>query len=83
MKTANVRTVRHDLTAVLKYVRNGETIAITNRKETVALLTPPPSKSPKNLKPWQALRERLAQLEAQPMLATTGAELLSEDRDRY
>ena len=83
MKTANMRTVRHDLASVLKHVRNGETVAITNRKKTVALLTPPPTEPSKRRQPWAALRARLAVLQAQPMAPQTAADMLSDDRDRY
>lgn len=83
MITANIRTVRHDLASVLKHVRNGETVAITHRKNTVAWLTPPPCNPPKRRRPWAGLRARLARLQAQPIAPQTAAEMLAEDRERY
>ena len=83
MKTANIRTMRHNLASVLKYVRNGETVAITHRKHTVALLTPPPANPPKRRQPWAGLRARLARLQAQPIAPQTAAEMLAAERERY
>lgn len=40
MKTASIREVRHDLGRVLGWVANGEEVAITNRRRTVARLLP-------------------------------------------
>ncbi len=83
MKTANIRTVRHDFASVLGHVRNGETVAITHRKHTVALLTPPPPDPAKRGRPWAGLRARLARLRAQPMAPQTAAAMLAADRERY
>ncbi len=40
MKTASVREVRHDFGRILEWVANGEEVAITKRRETVARLLP-------------------------------------------
>lgn len=40
MKTASIRQVRHDFGRILEWVANGETVAITKRRETVARLLP-------------------------------------------
>ncbi len=40
MKTASIREVRHDFGRVLEWVANGEEVAITRRRETVARLLP-------------------------------------------
>lgn len=83
MRTANIRTVRHDLATVLDHIRNGETVAITYRKRTVALLTPPPRAEAKRDRPWSGLSARLERLQAQPMSRQTAAEMLAADRERY
>jgi antitoxin (DNA-binding transcriptional repressor) of toxin-antitoxin stability system len=83
MKTANIRTVRHDLATVLGHVRNGETVAITYRKRTVALLTPPPRAEAERDRPWSGLSARLERLQAQPMPRETAADMLAADRERY
>jgi antitoxin (DNA-binding transcriptional repressor) of toxin-antitoxin stability system len=40
MKTASIREVRHDFSRILEWVTNGEEVAITKRRETVARLLP-------------------------------------------
>ena len=40
MRTASIREVRHDFSRILEWVANGETVAITRRRETVAHLLP-------------------------------------------
>lgn len=40
MKTASIREVRHDFGRILEWVANGEEVAITKRRETVARLLP-------------------------------------------
>ena len=84
MKTATVRQVRNAFPEVLRHIRNGETVAITSRRKVVANLTPPtaPSKAKKR-SAWSTISTRLAELQKQPMLAASGAELLGQDRDRF
>ena len=40
MRTASIRDVRHDFSRVLAWVAEGEEVAITRRRETVARLLP-------------------------------------------
>lgn len=40
MKTASVREVRHDFNRILEWVANGEEVAITKHRKTVARLRP-------------------------------------------
>jgi prevent-host-death family protein len=42
MKTATVRQLRRDFGSVLNWVEEGETVSISKRGKTVALLSPPP-----------------------------------------
>ena len=84
MKTASVREVRNAFPKVLRHILNGESVAITSRRRIVATLTPPtPAELPPHTKPWAKLPARLAELQKQPMLAVSGAELLAQDRDRF
>jgi antitoxin (DNA-binding transcriptional repressor) of toxin-antitoxin stability system len=84
MKTATVRQVRHAFPSVLRIVQNGESVAITSRRKVVATLNPPPPMQVNaRRRPWADLDKRLIELRAQPMAKVTGAELLSQDRDRY
>lgn len=83
MKTATVRQIRNSFPEVLRHIRNGETVAITSRRKVVATLTPPPvPKAPKRTRPWANLPTRLAELQKQPMLAVSGVDLLTQERDR-
>jgi antitoxin (DNA-binding transcriptional repressor) of toxin-antitoxin stability system len=84
MKTATVRQVRHAFPSVLRLVQNGETVAITSRRKVVATLSPPPAaKTALRRRPWSNLDKRWAELRTQPVAKVSGAELLSQDRDRY
>jgi antitoxin (DNA-binding transcriptional repressor) of toxin-antitoxin stability system len=40
MRTASIREVRHDLGRILEWVADGEEVAITKRRQTVARLVP-------------------------------------------
>lgn len=42
MKTATVRQLRHEFGTVLNWVEEGESVEISKRGKTIALLTPPP-----------------------------------------
>ena len=42
MKTANVRMVQHNLAKVLDWVRDGEEVQVTRRREVVAKIVPCP-----------------------------------------
>ena len=78
MKTASVREIRLAFPAVLKAVKDGETVAITSRRKIVATLGPPPA-VPAGKRPWSDLARRLA---AQPERSALNlAEILSADRD--
>ena len=78
MKTASVRQIRLAFPALLKAVKNGESVVITSRRKAVATLGPPPA-PPAAKKPWSDLERRLA---AQPERKTLDlSELLSADRD--
>ena len=83
MKTATIRQIRNSFPDVLRHIRNGESVAITSRRKVVATLAPPIASKPSKRKPWTNLSARLAELQKQPMLATSGADLIALDRDRY
>ena len=46
MKTASIRDVRHDLSRILEWVANGEEVAITKHRRTVARMLPASSRKP-------------------------------------
>jgi antitoxin (DNA-binding transcriptional repressor) of toxin-antitoxin stability system len=84
MKTATVRQIRNAFPAVLQLIRNGESVSITSRRRVVAMLSPPVvQKATRLTRPWANLDDRLAELQQQPILPLSGADLLAQDRDRY
>jgi len=84
MKTATVRQIRNAFPTVLQLIRNGESVAITSRRKVVATLSPPVArKTTRKYRPWADLSERLAELQRQPRLAVSGAELIAQDRERF
>jgi antitoxin (DNA-binding transcriptional repressor) of toxin-antitoxin stability system len=50
MKTASIRQVRHDFNTVLDWIDAGEQVEISKRGKVVALLSPPPLKTPRSRK---------------------------------
>ncbi len=46
MKTASIRDLRHDFNRVLAWVNNGEEVAITKHRRTVARLLPASARKP-------------------------------------
>jgi len=84
MKTATIRELRNAFPKIYRLIQNGESVEITNRRKVVATLTPPiVKKSARRLRPWADLKTRLAELQQQPMLPVSGADLLAQERDRY
>jgi antitoxin (DNA-binding transcriptional repressor) of toxin-antitoxin stability system len=84
MKTATVRQIRNAFPSVLRLIQNGESVSITSRRQVVATLSPPTiQKAKRQTRPWANLDMRLAELQQQPMLPLSGADLLAVDRDRY
>ena len=82
MKTANVGTLRNNLSRYLELVRKGETIEILDRKTPIARLTPiePSTKPAKGvLSPWiqQLIREEGGFVQARANLIPTFFEAAS------
>ena len=46
MKTATLRTLRHDFASVFAWVEQGEAVSISKRGKIIALLSPPPAPKP-------------------------------------
>ncbi len=84
MKSATVRQIRNAFPSVLRLIRNGESVEITSRRKVVATLTPPTAQKPaRRSRPWSDLDTRLVELQKQPMLAVSGADLVAQDRERF
>jgi len=74
MRTAGIREVRQNLSALLREVRKGREIVITDRGEPVARLAPPAEGSPRPFPDLSAFRRTLKPLD--PPLSSS----VSEDR---
>jgi len=75
MRTAGIREVRQNLSALLREVRKGREIVITDRGQPVARLLPPAEGSPRPFPDLAEFRKGLPKLA--PPLSTT----VAEDRD--
>jgi prevent-host-death family protein len=72
-----IRSLKHNLAAVLERVAGGESVEIRNRNTPVALLTPIPApKTP----PKPDFKERLRSVYGDTVLSQTATELINEDR---
>jgi antitoxin (DNA-binding transcriptional repressor) of toxin-antitoxin stability system len=78
MKTATVRQIRNAFPAVLRLIKNGESIAITSRRKVVATLSPP-VRSPRKKGAWSDVATRFS---GTPNGALDIVEIISADRDR-
>ena len=50
MKTASVRQLLHNVTGVMRWVENGETVELTKRGKVIAELRPPRPRKPRKVK---------------------------------
>ena len=73
MRTAGIREVRQNLSALLREVRKGREIVITDRGEPVARLAPPVEGSARPFPDLASFRRGLPRLEP-PLSATVGLE---------
>lgn len=80
MKTASIRDLRYDFKKVAQLLREGEEVQITNRKRVIARLVPEPPETRPELPDFMA---RMREIYGDRVLRVTGAEIISEDRDRY
>lgn len=79
MKTTNIRELKHATSTVLEWVEQGESVEITRRNKVVAIISPPPPRSPKKVvRPdYEA---RLTAIFGDRVLSTTANELMDYDR---
>lgn len=80
MKKASVRDLRYGFKKIERLLQQGEEIQITKRRRVIARLLPE-SASPKPEMP--DFGGRLRAIYGDKVLAVSGADLVSEDRDRY
>jgi antitoxin (DNA-binding transcriptional repressor) of toxin-antitoxin stability system len=80
MKTASVRDLRYAFKKIERLLRQGEEIQITKRRRVIARLVPETAEAAKKLPDFAA---RLRAIYGDKVLAVSGADLISADRDRY
>ena len=80
MKKASVRDLRYEFKKIERLLHRGEEIQITKRRRVIARLVPETLQNP------TVLPDFLSRLHAnygEEIPATSGAELVAEDRKRY
>jgi antitoxin (DNA-binding transcriptional repressor) of toxin-antitoxin stability system len=77
MKTATIRELRHDTTAVLAMVEQGEQVEIRRRNHPVAILSAPTKQSVASLPDFGA---RLQSIYGEEIMPTTATDLISDAR---
>lgn len=80
MKTASVRDLRYDFKKIEQLLHRGEEIQITKRRRVIARLVPESTQPPPELPDFRA---RVRAIYGDKMLSVSGADLISEDRNRY
>jgi antitoxin (DNA-binding transcriptional repressor) of toxin-antitoxin stability system len=80
MTKASVRDLRYDFKKIERLLRKGEEIQITKRRRVIARLVP---ESPVAAKEMPDFLARMRSIFGDKVLAVSGADLISADRDRY
>ena len=75
MQRTGIRKVRQDLSALLREIRRGREVEITDRGQTVARLVPPHPPQSRPFKGRAAFRARM------PKLAPTLSESVTDERE--
>lgn len=80
MKKASVRDLRYGFKKIERLLHQGEEIQITKRRRVIARLLPENERPKPEVPDFEA---RLRAIYGDKVLAVSGADLISEDRDRY
>ena len=80
MRKASVRDLRYAFKKIERLLHQGEEIQITKRRRVIARLVPESEQSAAETPDFLG---RLRTIYGDKLLAVSGAELVSEDRDRY
>jgi antitoxin (DNA-binding transcriptional repressor) of toxin-antitoxin stability system len=80
MTKASLRDLRYDFKKIERLLRQGEEIQITKRRRVIARLVPETTQSSPELPDFRA---RVRAIYGDKALAVSGADLVSEDRNRY
>jgi antitoxin (DNA-binding transcriptional repressor) of toxin-antitoxin stability system len=81
MKSVSVRDLRYAFPKVEELLRSGEEIRITKRRRVIARLTPEPRPELSGRAPLPDFLARMKANFGDRILAVTGAEIISADRD--
>jgi len=80
MRQASVRDLRYEFKKIERLLHQGEEIQITKRHKVIARLVPENEQSQAKLPDFRA---RLRAIYGDKVFAVSGADLVSQDRDRY
>ena len=80
MRKASVRDLRYEFKKIERLLHQGEEVKITKRRKVIARLVPE-TEGPSAMIPDFLLRMRA--IYGEKPLATSGADLVAEDRKRY
>ncbi|HMD17604.1 MAG TPA: hypothetical protein VKH18_13150 [Terriglobales bacterium] len=81
MTKASVRDLRYEFKKIERLLLKGEEIQITKRRRVIARLVPErPENEKKKMPDFQA---RVRRIYGDKVLAVSGADLISSDRNRY
>ena len=80
MTKASVRDLRYDFKKIERLLRKGEEIQITKHRRVIGRLVPERAEVAKKFPDFRA---RVRRIYGEKVLAVSGADLISADRDRY
>lgn len=79
MAKASIRDLRYQFSKIERLLRQGEEVQITKRRRVIARLTP---EKPQTAPAKPDFMARLREIYGKKAAATTGAQLVAEDRGR-
>ncbi len=80
MTKASVRDLRYNFPRIEAQLRSGEDIEITKHKRVIARLSPVRPRSKRKMPDFAKM---LKEIYGDKVMRTSGAELISEERDRF
>ena len=80
MIKASIRDLRYDFKKIERLLLKGEEIQITKRRRVIARLVPETGEAAKQMPDFEA---RVRKIYGDKVLAVSGADLISWDRNRY
>ncbi|MGB8774978.1 MAG: hypothetical protein WCC78_12600 [Terriglobales bacterium] len=83
MTKASIRDLRYDFKKIERLLLRGEEIQITKHRRVIGRLVPESVKGAKTAQELPDFMGRLRKIYGDKVLAVSGAELISKDRDRY